>query len=357
MAKRRLEAPDIAFLADMEAGFAAKPAPDLLGLSAPITQVAGDAARAAEPFDTETRIAMAHDARDALAWREAESRGAILLDVPLDEIVMEHLVRDRMVVSAEAMDELKVSIRANGLRAPIEVMVLANGKYGLISGWRRVTALRDLVEEGGPATARAILRSGAELGATYTAMVEENELRAQLSPYERGRICVVAADRGAFSSPDAAVEAIFAAASKAKRSKIRSFALIHEELGDMLTWPTDLSERNGLRLAHALRHGAASSIRFDLVRRGREGAASEWAVMEPYVIAAEEEDREPERGGRPKGTPAASGARTRRLDNGIRMDRVTHEDGYSIRFRGKLVDGDFVDLMMEEIQRLLKRRA
>lgn len=361
MAKRKkLEAPDATALAEMEAGFAAKPTPDRMGLSsAPITQVAGDAARAATPLDTETRIAMAKDGKDATAWRQALEEGRVLLDLPLDALELSHLIRDRMVVNREELDELKSSIRANGMRAPVEVTDLGDGRYGLISGWRRVTVLGELQAEEGAAfaTVKAILRKPDQMGAVYTAMVEENELRAQLSPYERGRIAVVSADQGAFNSPDHAIDEIFAAASKSKRSKIRSFAQIHEELGDMLKHPTEISERNGLRLAHALRQGMASDIRIALIKDQGRGPASEWALIEPFIVAAESMEREPERGGRPKAPKFAYPAtKPKPLANGVTMEMLRHEDGFSVRLRGPYVDRELADLMMEELHRWLGKQ-
>lgn len=88
-----------------------------------------------------------------------------------------------MVVEANEMEELKASIRSNGLRHPVGDSASDAGQYGLISGWRRITALLIC----GPKM-RALPRSrlsctGAGSGrAFYTAMVEENELRAQLGP-------------------------------------------------------------------------------------------------------------------------------------------------------------------------------
>lgn len=51
-------------------------------------------------------------------------------------------------------------------------------------------------------------------------MVEENEVRANLSHYERGRIAVLAAEQGHFTHVEEAVARLSGAASKAKRSKI-----------------------------------------------------------------------------------------------------------------------------------------
>lgn len=354
--RRRLEAPGAEDLADLEAGFAAKPVPDRMGLNAPISQIAAEAAALSQPLTTDARIAMARDASDAGAWREALGAGRVLVEIPLDQIEMEHLVRDRMVVEASELEELKSSIRANGMRLPIEVISLPGGSYGLVSGWRRLTVVSALRKEGDEAfaTIRAIIRPPSEVAAAYTAMVEENELRAQLSPYERGRIAVVASDQGAFGSPDAAVEAIFTVASKAKRSKIRSFALVHEELGDMLNFPTDLSERNGLRLAHALREGFATKLRSTMALARRSDPAQEWAILEPIVVEAEQGERPAARGGRPRVAAKPLYGAPEKLANGMTMERVAHEDGYSIRLRGRVVDAVLMEAVMAEVRRLLE---
>jgi len=363
MAKRiRLEAPAAADLAEFEAGFAAKPTADRMGLTAPmapIAQIAGDIARSSEPLDLAKRVSIAQDSADATRWREAQDEGRVVVDLPLESIIPDHVLRDRMVVDATEMEELKSSIRAHGLRLPIEVVPLADGQFGLISGWRRVTALQQLQDEaGGVATVRAFVRAPHEAGALYTAMVEENELRAQLTPYERGRIAVMAAREGAFGDTEAAIEAIFAAASRAKRSKIRSFAFVHEELGDMLQFPTDLSERNGLRLAYALREGYAALLRAALRGSLQSGPAYEWALLEPVVAASEAIERGGDesavnRGGRPKTRFARPSGRQEALANDISMERVLHEDGYSIRLRGSRVDAGMVDLLMDELRRRL----
>lgn len=208
------------------------------------------------------------DQTDAENWWLVQLEGRVVLDIQLASIQMEHMMRDRMIIDAGDLDELKASIRHNGLRLPIEVEPLPEGGYGLISGWRRMTVLQQLWAEDPdrPATVAALIRHNALPGASYTAMVEENELRAQIIPYERGRIAVMVAHLGEFGDTDSAIDAIFATASRAKRSKIRSFAYLHEELGDMLQFPTELSERNGLRLCFALREGFGPQLRHALIR-------------------------------------------------------------------------------------------
>ncbi len=66
--------------------------------------------------------------------------------MPIAPINLNYVMRDRMVVDGAELDELKSSIRANGLRMPIEVVPLDGGRYGLISGWRRVTVLQQTAD-------------------------------------------------------------------------------------------------------------------------------------------------------------------------------------------------------------------
>ena len=368
--RRRLEAPGAAELADLEAGFAAKQmpdrmGPDRMGMTAPITQVAAEAARAASPLDIDQRVTNAQNSVDAGAWRDAVQAGRVISDLPLDAIDLGHLTRDRMIVEADELEELKASIRTNGMRLPIEVVALPEGRYGLVSGWRRMTVLLTLSAEsrasGGQdfATVKAIVRPPYEAGILYTAMVEENELRAQLTPYERGRIAVVAAENGAFSGTESAIETIFATASRAKRSKIRSFAKVHQLLGDVLHFPTDLSERNGLRLAYALREGSVQALRQALMTStgegGIEGPAREWAMLEPIVVASEAQERTAERGGRPKAQITKPVSPRQTLANGISMQQIEHEDGYSIRLRGASVDAEMIARVMAALERMLNR--
>ena len=123
-----------------------------------------------------------------------------------------HLVRDRVVLAEDEMAALSDSLRARGQQTPIEVMELDAGRYGLISGWRRLTALQQLHAETGDAafaSIKALLRRREDLSAAYVAMVEENEIRADLSFYERARIAVQAAAAGVYPDTHTAVQSSF----------------------------------------------------------------------------------------------------------------------------------------------------
>src|SRR5687767_12651812 len=95
--RRRVEGPSPKELEDLEAGFAAKPASNLLAMP-PIAQVAADAAAAAEPLPAAVRAGWARDLADAESLRLARDEGRLIVEIPVAEIVAEELTRDRMAV-------------------------------------------------------------------------------------------------------------------------------------------------------------------------------------------------------------------------------------------------------------------
>ncbi len=370
MAKRkRLEAPSADALKDIEDGFARETSGNGgLGPMPPIAQIAGEAAAGSSAFGPEERLKAARDSTDAERYRKALAEGLIVEEIRIADIHSEALARDRVNVDAEEMEELKASIRAHGLRLPIEVYPNPQGdpdspRYGLISGWRRLMAVRALmVEARGEAYTRikAIVRVQSASAEAYVAMVEENEIRSDLSQYERGRIAVMAAGQGAFGSVEEAVSALFHAGSKAKRSKIRAFAELHEELGDLLSHAHELSERQGLRIVAAIRAGLTTELRRALEAGQISGDASdaggEWALLEPVVLGVEALEKPSKAPGRPRNKPmpsAESGGAVVRLASGISMMHATDQRGHSIRFEGESVNAELVEALMQEIERFL----
>ncbi len=209
----------------------------------PIAQVAGDASMTA---------ALA-EVSEVLATARAEGR--LVQRLSLTAIDTGYLVRDRLSGNPDEMQALMQSLRNHGQRTPIEVTEIAPGHFGLISGWRRITALTRLYTQTGDAqydTVLALLRRPDTASDAYIAMVEENEVRLGLSYYERARIVALAVEHGVFGSDKAALQALFATASRAKRSKIGSFLDIYRLLGAALSFPMALPERLGLTLSHLL---------------------------------------------------------------------------------------------------------
>jgi ParB family chromosome partitioning protein len=241
------------------------------GFAPPIARVAAEAAGAAAFEEL------------AETLRRAREEGRLVLDLPLGSIAPDHLTRDRLPAEDEAMASLRESLRAHGQRTPIEVTPLSGAlPYGLISGWRRLAALKALhAETGDPgfATVQALVRRPETAAEAYVAMVEENEIRVGLSQYERARVALLAAERGVFASEKAALLTLFASASRAKRSRIRAFLDIVRELDGTLVFPTHLPERLGLQLVERLRTGEGPRIRRALEAAAPASPEAEMALL------------------------------------------------------------------------------
>ncbi len=250
-----------------------------VGTRAPIADVAGDAARQAAFEEVSAEL------------QAARAEGRMVLRLPLDVIEADHLVRDRVAVDSDEMDSLVDSLRDRGQQTPIEVVELPGQRYGLISGWRRLMAMQALQAEAPdePRFARiqALVRSPDGAPDAYRAMVEENELRANLSFYERARIAVKAADEGVYDSPKQAVQSLFSSVRRAKRSKILSFTDL-VVLDDHLSFPAAIPERLGLALVGAMRGTSGFTDRLirALERAGpMAGPAEERKVLEQSLRA------------------------------------------------------------------------
>lgn len=254
---------------------------------APIAQVAGDAAAAAAFHDVAGELARARE------------EGRLVLRLPLSAVQAGHLTRDRMGHDPDEMAALKDSLRARGQQTPIEVVALGEGRYGLVSGWRRLTALAGLQAETGEAqfgTVLALVRQPEDDAAAYVAMVEENEIRADLSFFERARIVARAVQAGVFPDETAALQGLFAAASYSKRSKIKSFLRVVAALEGVLRHPTRLSEHLGLKLAKALEADPAlpARIKAALVPLDPEDAGAEMAALQAVLSPAKAPPAAPE---------------------------------------------------------------
>ena len=246
---------------------------------APIARVAGDAATTAA-FEAVS---------DEL--HRARVEGRLVQTLPLAAVQDDYLVRDRILAEDEDLAALMASLRARGQQAPIDVVDLGGGRYGLISGWRRLSALRLLAAETGEArfgVVRALLRRPAESSDAYVAMVEENEIRVGLSYYERARIVAKLVDQGVYESTQKALQSLFSTASRAKRSKIGTFIGIVVALDGVLLYPARIPERLGLALAHALEAdpGLAARIRDRLVAAPPLDAEAETTLLAALLAEA-----------------------------------------------------------------------
>ncbi len=276
MAKRKRLTPAQGSYLAPDATSAPLSAAPLGASSAPIAQVASEAS--------------AHAALEELSsvLAEARSKGLMIQELPLSAIDGGYLVRDRLEQNPEEMEALEASLRARGQQTPIEVVALpelVDGMtHGLISGWRRLTALTAL-HDGGRAPqfatvlARVIEPDSAE--AAYVAMVEENEIRVNLSHYERARIAVRALKEGVFQSQKLALQGLFGNATRSRRSKIGSFVTLVESLDGLLHFPTAISERLGLALVKEIESSPAflAALEAEMLKTPRGTPDEELAVL------------------------------------------------------------------------------
>ena len=263
MAKRkRLEMPSETVSPDLETK-SVFPAPRA---RMPIADVAGD---------TAGRAALEEVAREMTA---AEEEGRVVKRLALDQIQTHHLCRDRMALDGDEMEVLKASLKARGQQTPIEVVNLGSSGYGLISGLRRLEALRSL----GEGHVLALVKAPDGAAGAYQAMVEENEIRADLSFYERANIAVMCVGQQVYRTPREAVAGLFAHASSSKRSKILKFVLIREALGKSLRFPEAIPEKLGLKLAAAIEadRSVATRLKDALRKTPPEDAAAERQSIE-----------------------------------------------------------------------------
>lgn len=214
----------------------------------PIADVAAEAASQAALDEVSTEL------------RRAREEGRMVLSLPLESIRVSHMVRDRVVLDPEDMTVLKTSLRDRGQQTPIDVVELGEGAYGLISGWRRVSALQALLEETGDGDrfghVKALVRVPEGATEAYRAMVEENEVRASLSFYERAHIALKAVEQGVYPDVQAAVQGLYAAARAPKRSKIIAFAVLVEAFEGVFRFPAAVPEKVGLALVSAVQSDA-----------------------------------------------------------------------------------------------------
>lgn len=364
MARKRVAPPSEAEIAAIRSEISPErpPTRDLLGATAPIAQIVGEAAQA--PVEEIRRLRETAEGHRAAAEEHAAAVEGerLLLDLPLEAVRRDYLTRDRLGATEVVEQDLALreSLRVHGQRTPIEVVALPGEAdvYGLVSGWRRLMALEALLSETGEsrfATVRAVVRSGQSRAASFVGMVEENEVRLNLSFYERGRICALSARDGVFPDVETAVCALFRSASEAKRSKVRSFVLVHDALADVLRFPQTLSERLGLTLAKALKWQAEPRIREGLVAAQRDG----------QIVSPEDEHRVIARlcSLKPSASPAERPPAKRGLDptrhriealgNGLRLEQRCYGGFTDLRIVGEDIDDAQLERAFDALRALL----
>ena len=293
--------------------------------AAPIAQMAGDAATVAALREVSEEL------------QSARAEGRLVQQVPLAAIEVDHLLRDRIHHDDEDMAALRESLRARGQQTPIDLVDLGGGRYGLISGWRRLMALSDLYAQTGEAqfsTIQGLLRRPDGSADAYLAMVEENEIRVALGHYERGRIAAKAAEAGVYPDVQTALRHLFSSASRAKRSKIGTFVTIYHQMDAALRFPAAISERLGLALAAGLEADAGLAPRLAqmLARAAPQTPAEEQALLARAL-------RPTKAAGQPKSQrEVAPGVRLQMAGKGASARYTLSGPGLGADFRDRLAD-------------------
>lgn len=274
--------------------------------------------------------------------------GAAPVLLSLKDIDDHALIRDRSFVSADGLAELKSSLHDSGLRLPIEVIPATGAHpYALLSGLRRITAWRELAAEGGPNAIPAFIRPKMNAADALAAVVEENEMRAPLSPWEKGRVIWLALDEGLFDNAKAATKALFPTATTVKASRIRAIAEAVEEFGDVLIAPEFWTQRQCLRVAAAVRDGFAPMIRAALGEGDAPATAEDdWGRILPCL---EEAEGLPDKG-KPIGKRPSRLARPR---PGLSVRREKTTGSWTIRLTGPDANDMLTDRVFDEIERLI----
>jgi ParB family chromosome partitioning protein len=276
-----------------------------------------------------------------------------LVTLPTDAIDADALLCDRAAPNPQALDDFVQSILHDGLRQPIEVFALPDSRYGLISGLRRLTAVRTLAALNDRfSTIPAFLRTPASLPAALAAMVAENEIRSQITPWEKGRLIMQAVWHGHFDTPDAAVAALYPTASRQARARLRSFALVVESLDGTLTTPWALPVARMETLGAALRGGFEELI--DLTLSDVKGAAPDvqWAALHPVLAEAmaPPDPALPEGATTPRGAPRPR--RVLHLKQGLTIRREWSRTGWILRSTGpEAKSGGLMDDVFDLVER------
>lgn len=273
--------------------------------------------------------------------------------LPVDQIDPDIMPRDRLGAEPDALDELMRSIEAIGLRHPIEVFAIEPDEtyrlpYGLISGWRRLMAFRRL----GRPTIPCIACVPADIPAALAAMVAENEVRAPISPWEKGSFLLRLVSSGQFADAAAAVDALYPSSTRQARARLRSFAGVVDAFAHDLHTPEQLTVAQMDRLATALRLGGAEAVSALLrsTRRPGYSLAVQWEALRPALNAILTEQAEPAAG--------ADGARPRHprhaltLRQGVTLTRERAPNGWIIRVTGPMAKSPG---LVDDIFRLVER--
>lgn len=228
-------------------------------------------------------------AHEYVALRDA---GGVVEEIPLDDVHTHMLVRDRFPGDDLELEGLVTSIRELGLSKPIRVLRRPDGTgFELVQGYRRLSAYRALLDQTGDAqwgrVPALVLQGGVDIGGLYRRMVDESVIRKDLSFAEMARAAQTYAMDPATDANDLtdAVAALFQSAPYSKRSYIRSFAFLLDQIGDTLAYPTEIPRALGVAVAREFKENPAikARIRDDLADWDMRSVLDELDVLRRHI--------------------------------------------------------------------------
>lgn len=215
--------------------------------------ISENAAAMTERQSAEAAIRAEND-RLAHEYVSLKRDGGIVARIPIEEVRISKLVRDRGTAEDPEFVELKTSIRDLGLSNPIQVEDTGSG-YELVQGFRRLKAFKALLEETGDARFATIpaglVAKGEALERLYRRMVDENLVRRDISFAEMGQLAAAYALQMDIETSEA-IATLYASAGRQKRNYIGHFAALMGLIGSKLKFPEAIPRALGLRLIKAL---------------------------------------------------------------------------------------------------------
>ncbi|MEO9575569.1 MAG: ParB N-terminal domain-containing protein [Tateyamaria sp.] len=215
--------------------------------------ISENAAAMSERQTAEAAIRAEND-RLAHEYVSLKRDGGIVARIPIDEVRISKLTRDRGKAEDPDFAELKTSIRDLGLSNPIQVEDTGAG-YELVQGFRRLKAYKALHADTGDtrfATIPAsLVAKGEALERLYRRMIDENLVRRDISFAEMGQLAASYADQMHIDISEA-ISILYASAGRQKRNYIRHFAALMCLIGHKLKFPEAIPRALGLRLIKAL---------------------------------------------------------------------------------------------------------
>lgn len=260
------------------------------------------------------------DENDALAHEHMRLKrmGLVIEEVELDLIDADKLVRDRQSVDKDAMLELTASIKEVGLSNPIQLERVDGDRYQLIQGFRRLEAYKALLDETKNLDEYAhipalVVPNGETLEALYRKMVDENMVRKDISFAEMAQLAISYAEdeRTEEVTADKAVALLFKSAAYQKRSYIRNFVRLIEQVGPSLQHSSEIPRALGVALSTKLSadNSLSAQIRQDLDALKTPTSQDELGVLR--IHAGMTEHAPQVRSGKAQGSSVAGGTKSK----------------------------------------------